>query len=668
MGLLMVGGGMTHDQDVSHMALWAIMATKLLISVDVRKMAPAAIALLSNKELIAVDQDGLKLQGQRVVPPANATRSREDRERIARWKREHLGASSWRAAGRSAELLFGGPDAGAVPGTEEDDVLAAGGRAEVWQRKLEGGAWALLLFNNGLPAAAPISCQAACFARMGFADGAAVAVRDVIALTDNGTTTNAAGFSAIVPVNGSVLVRLSPSAAAAASAPPTVQVKTVVHVSYPVGAGPIINSVGIARQASPGDPTFAITTFLNPPVAVAAFNSSAGAGPSPPPVPMWSLSPNASFSPESIYFVDGARPPAGAGGARGAVDTFSLFSQDNVLTGCTVQGSGTGAAPRWTWSAPSCAAFSAQDQWRYIDASDDGSTLAAQLFEEGSGGVRSPVTHVWDAQTGAHRWQRALDANAGGYGVEVSDDGRWVLQGLDDSVKTVNRSAVVLSARDGSERGRVSVYWNIPPTISGEGDFVVGGGSSNVMAYRWDPAASDYTPLATPPLPAWEEAGWLPFDLTISTFAGANGTVRHLLGATWLGYPDESHGRFNVWDLDAVARGAAAGALLLDVRLDEDARQWDFAYVRADGPYFVVGSAGGDTYFGAPTHWLFRADQPAGPLWSFASKGGATGIDAVLTSAAAAPRDELWVAASGSQSPGGDGNGGDAYLWRFDVS
>ncbi len=32
MGLLMVGGGMTHDQDVSHMALWAIMATKLLVS------------------------------------------------------------------------------------------------------------------------------------------------------------------------------------------------------------------------------------------------------------------------------------------------------------------------------------------------------------------------------------------------------------------------------------------------------------------------------------------------------------------------------------------------------------------------------------------------------------------------------------------------------------
>jgi hypothetical protein len=134
--------------------------------------------------------------------------------------------------------------------------------------------------------------------------------------------------------------------------------------------------------------------------------------------------------------------------------------------------------------------------------------------------------------------------------------------------------------------------------------------------------------------------------------------VRHLLGATWIGYPDESHGRFTVLDLDAVAAGSAKQ--LLDVRLDTDARQWDFAYVRGDGPYFVVGSAGGDSYFGAPTHWLFKVGEPAA-LWSFSAKGGATGIDIVQTAA-----NTLWVAASGSQSPGGDGNSGDAYLWRFD--
>ena len=209
MGLLMVGAGMSQDEDRSHLALWAIMATKLLISVDVRKMSSAAIALVTNKEVIAIDQDGLKLQGQRVIPPVNATRSLEDRARIAAWKRANLAGGSWRAAGRSMELITGGHDVGAVPGTEADDTLAAGGRPEVWQRKLEGGAWALLLFNNGLAAASTITCDADCFARMDFAAGATLLVRDVFSHTNNGTCSPSTGFSALVPSNGTVLVRLS---------------------------------------------------------------------------------------------------------------------------------------------------------------------------------------------------------------------------------------------------------------------------------------------------------------------------------------------------------------------------------------------------------------------------------------------------------------------------
>ena len=206
MGLLMIGGGMTHDQDVSHMALWCITATKLLISTEARNWTAATLALALNPELIAIDQDALKLQGQRVVPPASFARAAADAARIRAWKAANLEGGSWRAAGRSHELLAGG-DAGAVPGTEADEVLAAGGRAEVWQRKLAGGAWALLLFNNGLAGASTIDCSGACWARMGWPAGARLAVRDVIARTDNGTTTD--GFSAVVRVNATVLVRLS---------------------------------------------------------------------------------------------------------------------------------------------------------------------------------------------------------------------------------------------------------------------------------------------------------------------------------------------------------------------------------------------------------------------------------------------------------------------------
>ena len=204
MGLLMVGGGMTLDQDKSHLALWAIMANKLLVSVDVRKMSPWGLSLLANPEVIAIDQDILTLQGQRISPPVNVTRALEDRARIQAWKAANLVGGSWRAAGRSLELLLGGPDAGAVPGTEDDDVLRQGGRAEVWQRQLAGGAWALLLFNNGMPPSS-IACDGACWARM-WPAGGDVRVRDVFARADNGTANG--GFSAVVATNGTVLVRL----------------------------------------------------------------------------------------------------------------------------------------------------------------------------------------------------------------------------------------------------------------------------------------------------------------------------------------------------------------------------------------------------------------------------------------------------------------------------
>jgi hypothetical protein len=197
---------MTPDQDESHMALWAMMASKLLISVDPRTFSAHALALVRNAELIAIDQDAARLQGQRVEPPVNATRAAADAARIRAWKRANLDGGSWRAAGRAHELLRGG-DAGAVPGTEADEALAAGGRAEVWQRALAGGDWALLLFNNGLAAAARLACEGACWARMGWPRGAAVRVRDVLARADNGTATD--GFAAVVRTNGSVLVRLS---------------------------------------------------------------------------------------------------------------------------------------------------------------------------------------------------------------------------------------------------------------------------------------------------------------------------------------------------------------------------------------------------------------------------------------------------------------------------
>ncbi len=65
--MLEVGnGGMTEDQYRTHMTLWVILAAPLLAGNDLSKMSPATLAMLTNKEVIAVDQDPLGKQGDRV--------------------------------------------------------------------------------------------------------------------------------------------------------------------------------------------------------------------------------------------------------------------------------------------------------------------------------------------------------------------------------------------------------------------------------------------------------------------------------------------------------------------------------------------------------------------------------------------------------------------------
>lgn len=48
------------------MALWAILAAPLLMSVDLRTIRPEYKAILQNKKIIGVDQDPLGIQGRRI--------------------------------------------------------------------------------------------------------------------------------------------------------------------------------------------------------------------------------------------------------------------------------------------------------------------------------------------------------------------------------------------------------------------------------------------------------------------------------------------------------------------------------------------------------------------------------------------------------------------------
>ncbi|MGB8602904.1 MAG: glycoside hydrolase family 27 protein, partial [Rhizomicrobium sp.] len=62
--MLEVGnGGMTADEYKTHFSLWALMAAPLILGNDVRSMTPETVAILSNKDVIAIDQDKAGAQG-----------------------------------------------------------------------------------------------------------------------------------------------------------------------------------------------------------------------------------------------------------------------------------------------------------------------------------------------------------------------------------------------------------------------------------------------------------------------------------------------------------------------------------------------------------------------------------------------------------------------------
>lgn len=65
--MLEVGnGGMSYLEYRSHFSIWALMKAPLLVGCDVRNMTKETLEILSNKEVIAVNQDPLGIQGRKV--------------------------------------------------------------------------------------------------------------------------------------------------------------------------------------------------------------------------------------------------------------------------------------------------------------------------------------------------------------------------------------------------------------------------------------------------------------------------------------------------------------------------------------------------------------------------------------------------------------------------
>ncbi|TDE03752.1 glycoside hydrolase family 27 protein [Flavobacterium hiemivividum] len=67
MDMLQVGRGMSYEEDKTHFSMWSMMNSPLLAGNDLRSMTKQTIEILTNKEIIALNQDPLVYQARRLV-------------------------------------------------------------------------------------------------------------------------------------------------------------------------------------------------------------------------------------------------------------------------------------------------------------------------------------------------------------------------------------------------------------------------------------------------------------------------------------------------------------------------------------------------------------------------------------------------------------------------
>jgi alpha-galactosidase len=146
--MLEVGnGGMTATEYRGHFSFWALLAAPLMAGNDLRSMTAETRDILTNREVIGIDQDPLGRQGRKV----------------------------------------------------RDD-----GDLEVWARELADGSRAVILLNRGTQEAR-IAVQ---WPEIGYPATVAALVRDLWAHRDVGKLTG--HYEAVVPAHGVVMVRATP--------------------------------------------------------------------------------------------------------------------------------------------------------------------------------------------------------------------------------------------------------------------------------------------------------------------------------------------------------------------------------------------------------------------------------------------------------------------------
>jgi alpha-galactosidase len=64
---MLIVGMIPHKEAIAHFSLWSLISAPLIAGNDIRNMSPETLEILTNKEVIAVNQDSMGVQGTRYV-------------------------------------------------------------------------------------------------------------------------------------------------------------------------------------------------------------------------------------------------------------------------------------------------------------------------------------------------------------------------------------------------------------------------------------------------------------------------------------------------------------------------------------------------------------------------------------------------------------------------
>lgn len=117
--MLIIGNfGLSYEQSKAQMALWSIMAAPLLMGNDLRNLDPAMKDILLAREVIAVNQDPLGIQGRRVSH--RRLEGAQDDVWVRQLAHEEIAVALWNrnTEGTHRPLTLHWADAGLKPGTQ----------------------------------------------------------------------------------------------------------------------------------------------------------------------------------------------------------------------------------------------------------------------------------------------------------------------------------------------------------------------------------------------------------------------------------------------------------------------------------------------------------------------------------------------------------------------